>query len=298
MTSNEKTQSRVNCDWILGDRSFGENLIGLEKTILNSGSKIFTIKYIPFSGGLYQCDALEDQPAIFYGALNQAKYIQNKTQYIPGTFANFDQLRCINYYPAYDVFLLNKDYWIIPLSEMIRRKEEVFDRFQAAGKVFLRPDSGMKPFIGQLLSYENFNLDEIGIRYFQDPHLLSLVSSPKEIKSEYRLFVAGKDILSHCKSHEDDILCNRYLPAPQKVLDFVQNVLNTVQFEIDPVAVIDIAEIAETTETDRAVGGELSILEWNSMSSSGFYWCPPEPVVDRVNKEAVREFEEYQYAIL
>lgn len=279
-------------NWLLEENVFPEPLRELKEAISDQGDKFTLVKYVPFEGGfvdeqhrVLDVQKFENEPTFFYGSLNLSRSIQQQTSIQPGAICSFDNFRCINYYPHFEKWLLNRDYLVLPVSEAIRNRESIFSEFGRSFNfedgwntrrgndhrmVFAKPDSGDKSFKGKLLHYSEFNLQgfEHGF-YFDDPHLLTMVSIPTLIENEYRFFVSGKKILSY-SSYKVDGRDNTKEVVPQIVIDYVQNVLNEVQWCPDPIYVLD---------TDGC-----DVIELNSVSSSGLYQCDPKPIVRKIKE--------------
>ncbi len=285
----------MSVNWLLQENIFQEELEPLIAAIKNEGCNLEYIRYQPFSspsikhGSIYQTrydwPFDEKDCVVFYGSINMTSYIQKYKNYIPGTIASFANFDCLGYYKYFAQYLTNNDYIVMPLSEALRNKDFIFDNYSKGDRVFVRPNCSKKPFTGCVLSYQDFELKnyELGYRYHNNEHLLVLISSPKNIINEYRLFVGETDILGST-SYSIDGIINHGEVVPDKVISFTQNVLNEVDWRPDPVFVVDIG----VEDTER-----VSILELNSFSCSGIYACDPTPIVRRVNEIALKEYVEY-----
>jgi hypothetical protein len=282
----------MKCRWILENDVFEEGQERLIAALEANGNPYKCVKYFSV---LEQGDSADygfspdDGPTVFYGSLNMAKYITHKTHFLPGPICNLNNFLYTTYAPYFGNLLLNNDWFCLPLREAIRQKDLIFKIFSGEDYhwtdcVFVRPVAGDKPFSGKILSYEKFNLDGFYYGfYFEDADLPIVISSAKSIGRELRYFVADKTILSFSEygKHKGNPVFD--LKNPE---NFVQKVLQTIDWSPDPVYTID---ICETPEGWR-------IAEINSASCSGMYECNPLPIIKGMSAAAEREWESYYEA--
>jgi len=115
---------------------------------------------------------------IFVGSLRLAKEI-SRYPICPGTICNLKNFDCLNYYPSWNDYLLNKD-WVITVSPILKRHCKEGDTTR---KFFFRPNEGDKVFTGGL-----FTKSEIVKMRLQDNRVI-IQASRKEIVCEYRFLV-------------------------------------------------------------------------------------------------------------
>jgi hypothetical protein len=232
-----------------------------------------------------------DDCVVVHGSLQLGRAVQKRTRWIPGAYCNLPRFECLYYYPRFGEHLLNYDYAMFPLGALKDRGDWLEYHFGVNGCVFLRPSSGFKTFTGRVVEFCEWDRELRDLSFRLDPETLVLVCQPIEVVKEWRLVVTDR-VIAYSQYKEgkglvrltgSDLLKVR--ETPQEVLDYGQQVLSEVRFNPDPIWTLDICETA---------GGELKVLEVGSFSCAGLYACDPEPIIDEVNKLALKEWEECQ----
>ena len=90
--------------------------------------------------------------------------------------------------------LLNSDYYILPYGEFVNRK---------LTNVFIKPESGLKEFVGQVFDGDYQKLSPFGEI---DPNTLVVVSETKEIKAEFRYVICGGKVITGSEYRWDNKL--------------------------------------------------------------------------------------------
>jgi hypothetical protein len=78
----------------------------------------------------------EHECVLFRGTLHLARNIL-RTSWVPGAYMDDKNLRCSTYYTYFGKYLLNNKYFILPLGELIRRRQEILDYFESEGNLFI-----------------------------------------------------------------------------------------------------------------------------------------------------------------
>ncbi|MEK6882844.1 MAG: ATP-grasp domain-containing protein [Nanoarchaeota archaeon] len=215
---------------------------------------------------------------IFKGTLRSAKnfnHILRPEGGYPGAYYTEEKYNCSNYYQFYGNYLLNEDYIITTLKDLKRRAFFYYGIFGRDTKIFIRPDSGEKKFTG-------FVLDLLDLGKFEEENendkSLIIISSPKQIRGEYRFVVSKDFIIAHSTYiYQENI--TKIKAVPKEAIDFCEKMLKI--YIPDSVYCIDIAETMD---------GDMKLLEINSFASSGLYACDMDKVVEEVSKIAFKEY--------
>lgn len=271
----------MNLNWLLQTDVFDEEMSDFISAIERNNCKYHIYKYIPFLENLVTPFDNEEL-VLTYGSINLVKRIQKTKPWIPGYWANFKHLECLFYYAHYAKFLLNHDYLILPFQEIIRQKEYLYEKF--GDPIFIRPDKADKPFTGHLINYHEFQKE---INFLQDfpclfPESTVILSSAKNIKRESRFIASDNKVITGSTYRINDELKFDCI-SNGSAFDLAEQIAQSI-WKPDKMFVIDIAE------TDDSIG----LLEINSFSCSGFYDCDKNLIVQEANKQAAKEFEEYQ----
>lgn len=288
--------------WLIEEGTFSEDITPIVEEIRSQGMIVETVKYRPFESGEYNQFGPEDC-VIVLGSINLVRQIQRQKPWIPGTFANFHNFDCLVYYAYFAEHLWNNPYYIMPLAEVKRR----FNSLQLEhGQLFIRPSNGTKPFTGQILDYESL------VKYqdqYGKPELTVVLAPAKDIKGEFRIFVAGDKILGGSMYYDFQGNYNtapiKYLPEDIAKLDYLhlyeskdfsfddklsiwavsyaQALLKAVSWRPDKIFAMDIG---------LSPSGISSLIEINSFSCSGWYKTPPKLLVQEAARIAREEWEE------
>jgi len=221
------------------------------------------IKIIHLFSGLG--DFYPDNTCVFfYGSLQMARRILREKKWNPGAFLTLENYRCEIYYPHMENFLFNTPYKILPLDRVIASKKELEEQYGGGhGCLFIRPDSGFKTFTGKVFSTDTLEseFDQLMGFYGFLKSTLALVSSPKNIKREYRMFVVDDKVVAG-STYRRNRRSSISPDVPYEVYTFTRTVLAETTFRPDPAWVIDICEDED---------GKLWVLEIGSISCCGIY---------------------------
>lgn len=205
--------------------------------------------------------------AIVYGTYPTVRHAMLKLGWTPGGWCSPENLDCATYYPHFADFLLNRWCEILPGVAAIREKERLFREFGRDGQVFARPTSVHKLFVGRLIAQEDFETTLAPTRY--DPEAKVVIAEPCTIWREWRLVVAGDDVIAG--SQYADCGERSIQPdCPDEVCDFASAVLAHVRWRPDDIFMFDVGE------TDEG----FKLIELNNFSCSWLYACDFAAVVE------------------
>jgi ATP-grasp domain, R2K clade family 3 len=208
---------------------------------------------------------------LFHGSIEKAVELQSQPS-STAVWLDKEAFECSNYFPKVGHLLFNSTYIMLPVSEVVRQKWDIYHWLARDAQIFIRPSSGLKPFTGQLLDLQDFDrFWENPVCCRASPSELAVISSPKNIQGEWRFVVdeAG-EIISFCTYMYQS---NRtYIPgAPKGAIELCRAVLSA-GLRLGPLFVLDIAQSPD---------GQFGLLESNAFSTAGLYACKMEPIVKR-----------------
>ena len=215
-----------------------------------------------------------DNSNIFYGSIISARQVYKNTSWqvwVP------DEMFDWHYYaPRFGQNLFNKDYFLCPFGQVKEKGEQFFGSGERRS-IFVKPNSGYKPFTGMSCRLDKLE-KELGYIKEQGtifPEEICVVARSKTISREYRLLVVDNKVI--CGS--------QYLPDEQKLKDdhpalqYASFLLPKIDYYPCLAWTLDIAESY----------GKYSVLEVNSFSSAGLYHMDMEKVVDTITRKAYEE---------
>lgn len=193
----------------------------------------------------------------------------------PGAFATVSHYYCSHYFAHLGRFLLNSDYAMMPFTELARRKEFLFDSFGKEGKIFVRPDSPLKIFTGQLASSESFEKDLEFMAFYEFPcEALVVVSSPKSIVDESRFVMVDGVVVAGSKNRVNgEVRTAEPDPESRRVAEKIAQ----SEFQPDRAWVLDVC---------RTSDGACHLLEIGAFSFANLYGCNKRAVVEAVSAAA------------
>lgn len=268
--------------WIVENFTHESSYMDLVKAIKAAGCDLKEIKGDFKKADLDGYDGAA--PVLFLGSIGMTVMVQEqlRDRCFPIAYCTQDRYLCTRYMSHFGKFLFNDRYAILSLKELQRNKWLYYGIFGKEAIIFIRPDSGQKPFQAQLLDlldFDRFVESQRGIE-----HDLVVVSSPKTIRGEWRFVVSSRqDIISQSTYRYQGQIC-KIPSAPQGATDLVKEILK-VGYYPDAVFCIDICE-----DND----GNYWLLEINSFSSAGLYECNKADVVQKVGAIAQEDWVKWQ----
>ena len=235
-----------------------------------------------------------DDCVIGWGSLSMMMKVRQQRRW--SVWCDPDSFKCSTYYAYLGHLLLNTPYIMVPVSGLRWMKSWIFETLGEDGCVFIRPDTGMKSFTGQIVTEENWDRDmELVTWYDKSPEQLVLVSAPRVISEEWRVVVSlerGPITGSRYKKDgELDVSVEWRIPEVIGIALEVATVCK--QFMQDPMFVVD---VAATQARFNLTSRKFHLLEINSFSCSGLYACEMEPIIAEAARLAKQEFETYHGA--
>jgi hypothetical protein len=260
--------------WIVENFTHESSYMDLVKAIKKEGCGLQEIKKDFKFADLAGYDA--ESPVIFFGSIEMTKIVQTRLSHcFPVAYCNQENYLCSKYMTHYGKYLFNDRYAMMSLKELHRQKFAYFGMFAKEAMIFIRPDSGQKPFQAQLvdlLDFDNFvNQNEA------DWHNMVVISSPKNIRWEGRFIVSKyKDIISY-STYRFQGQTTRILSVPPKSLLLCKELLD-VGYYPDSVFCLDLCEDNEI----------------NSFSSAGLYESDKTKIVGRVGEIAEEDWKNWK----
>lgn len=222
---------------------------------------------------------LHSCPTLAYGSIEFAKAI--RSDFYPGKWCDWTELRCERYYPKVGALLLNDDYILLPTGEVRRRQNSLLQQWEP---MFLRPVRADKPFAGFVATRNNPADIEQQLQNVE-AHELVVLASAKHIEAEYRtVAVRGQGIVAVSR-----YMSNGAFTLERQIPDEAHQVARAVVEALgtdfpDPMYIVDIALCA----------GEYRLLEINGFSFASFYACDLGAIIRAAHEQAMREWQDMQ----
>jgi len=265
--------------WIIENFSNDPSYQEMSDEIVKQG---FTLKEI--KDGYKKIDLIEFRKekccVIFLGSITMTELVQKQLQTcFPVSYCNKPNYLCSKYMSHFGKYLFNDKYTMISLAELQRKKFFFYGTFGVDALIFVRPDSGQKPFQAQLL--DMIDIDKFVERNNDIKHDMVVVSSPKTIIWEGRFVVTKYKEIIGTSTYRYQGQVTKIPSVPKQATELVKELLN-VGYYPDSVFCIDICEDSDEKHW---------LLEINSFSSAGMYACKKDNIVRRVSEIAEDEWK-------
>lgn len=256
-----------NVSWYVQTNLVQEHCVeSIKRACLDAGVGYYPHTAIPFSESL-ELPSTYDR-LIPYGSTTLIKNFGKADTDRSGLFFDPEKFRTSEWIKHFGTRLLNGDAIVAPLDQIII--DELPDMF------FIKPDNDLKDFSGGLVTRENLNkfIQEVSYGgYTFKPDIPVVISTPKNMGWEWRLFMSGDKIITG-SSYRLGQMLNQTKPVSDKVKRFARDTAQI--WRPDECFVLDVAE------------GEhgLKIVEFNCINASGFYSCDINKIVKEVSRVA------------
>lgn len=266
-------------DELLTENQYNSGFPSLADAAKELGHNVYITKYVPFSTEPdSKLPYLTDSCVVTHGTIQFCKQIMKKLGHdcYPGMYFGENVKNFSKFSPHIGEHLLNDDFYILPYGEFVRRK---------LTNVFIKPESGLKEFVGQVFEGDYQKLSPWGEI---DPTTLVVISEPKDIKAEFRYIICNKQVVTGSEYRWDNILDVRVDTHPE--CDKLAEIIAKADWQADRVYVCDIALLEKFHDGNFEKIEYAKVIELNAFSSSGLYACDTYKIVEAVSKEAYREF--------
>jgi hypothetical protein len=232
----------------------------------------------------YQNAFAKNSCVVTHADIDLVNRVRRDAIWTPGVIATLEHFYCSHYFSHFGRFLLNRDYVMLPFGELERTADFLFDTFGHEGQIFVRPDSPLKLFTGTLAGRATYARDLEFMAFYEFPmESLVVVSSPKQIETEWRFVIANQSVVAGSRYKSANPLLTSS-PIDVNARQLADEILAT-GYSPDPVWVMDIC---------RTVDGQFHLLEIGCFSFANLYSCDKDAVVHAVSAVAVKMHESHQ----
>lgn len=210
-------------------------------------------------------------PAVFHGSLGNADRIARELDWSPGAFCDTPAFYCSAYAPHFADRWAHTDAKFTTVEGLVANPTQVAGNLATDGRVFVRPDSPLKPFSGRVVSLQRLTPADLDCGfYYDDPSLPIVVAPIRSIAREWRFVVVEQTVVAGSEYIADGRTPTA--SADTLPMEAAQAIATQARFP-SPVFVMDLCE------TDN----EIRLLELNPFSGADLYHCDPHAIVREVN---------------
>lgn len=257
--------------WIVENITKEPSYLELVAKLKEMGKEVLEI-----NGDFYNSmvDGICERNIALFGSIEMVKLISpilRKNDNYLVNIGNEEKYLCSEYYPHFEYQLFNGHYIITLMSELLNRASYFFQFHGSDKHLFIRPNTGEKSFKGTLLELRD--METFKKQAFTDPNELIVISTPKNIKSEWRFVATNKGEVVTQSSYKIGRKHTRTDKAPAEAITYVRDLLYSTKYLPDKVFCVDIAE-----DTD----GNFWLLELTNIASAGLYACDKTKIIEAV----------------
>ncbi|REJ66320.1 MAG: DUF4343 domain-containing protein [Planctomycetota bacterium] len=278
----------MSVNWLLDADLFEDYRDELISAIRDQGFgvKLLQVPSPPFRWEDVGCSYRETFPeeacVISHGDIELVTRIHRERRWTPGAFGTVENFACSSYVCHYGKYWLNRDYIMLPFGELDRCRDFLFAALGRDDRIFIRPDSPLKLFTGQLATRSTFDQDLEFMGFYDFPReSLVVVSTPKDIVAEWRFVIAQHQIVAGSQYK-----LNGELDYRAEFDDHAHELARSIaalEYEPDPVWVMDIGKTSD---------GSYHLLEIGGFSFADLYACNKVDVVAAVSATAQSVWKE------
>jgi hypothetical protein len=209
----------------------------------------------------------DGEPVLFWGSLGAAYGERVARRWTPGAIGDIERFHCSAYYPQLRGCLANADAVFTTVRALVGDPAQVLGPLENPERLFVRPDSPLKPFSGRELARSDLSLKALDHGYYYDDDDLPIVvSTPKRIAREWRFIVADAKVVAGCEYQAARQGVG--VDVPGTAADLATEVA-VARWQVAPLYVVDVGE----------VNGRCQVMELNPFSGADFYDCDADAIV-------------------
>jgi hypothetical protein len=198
-------------------------------------------------------------PVVLRASLGNAARVARELPWGPGVYCRTEAFHCSRWYPTARPWLLQRDAVFLPASRLVENPAAALRDLGSPERVFVRPDSPLKPFAGRVVATNGLQLRHLDHGFYYDDANLPVVVAPlRQVGAEWRYVVVDGRVVAGSayaangrQARADDpggtpwrqaSLIAAAMPAPERVyvLDLCESDGNLRLLELNPFAGADL----------------------------------------------------------
>lgn len=260
--------------WILESEVFPETHVPLRKAITDSGHDLVDWRDHWWSDEIPT--TIPNRPVVFHGSLGNAARIENQLNWSPGSFCPTDSFRCSSWYEAARPWLVHSDWLICSAIDLVENASKIAIKFQSSGKLFVRPDSPLKPFSGRVIDSNALTLASLDHGFYYDDETLPVVVAPvQDIGDEWRFVVVNQRVITG-SAYDPGTRTPKPVALDSEAAIFASSVAS----KLDPPSAVYVLDVCRC-------GEQFHLLELNPFGGADLYACDTNAIVELVSQVAI-----------
>ena len=220
---------------------------------------------------------LADEHVVFHGALGTAARIESDVDWWPGSFCPTEAFRCSSWYRSVQPWLLHPDWRVLPADELVEWASAVAEELGSPDRLFVRPDSPLKPFSGRVVEVAGLTLDTLDHGFYYDDESLPVVVAPvQEVGAEWRFVVVDGQVVTG-SGYEAATRSATTQALDGRTAQVAAEIANGIEAPAE-IYVLDLCETA----------ADIRLMELNPFGGADLYACDAEAIVREIGRWARR----------
>ena len=256
--------------WVLEPDIFPETHVPIRNAIRDRGHRLVDWSDAWWSDGVPS--RVPNSSVVFHGSLGNASRIANELHWNPGSFCPVEGFRCSSWYESARQWLVHRDWRICAANELVANARKIADIIGATDRLFVRPDSPLKPFSGRVVDVDSLTLAKLDHGFYYDDDTIPVVVAPiQAIGNEWRFVIANRTVITG----------SAYDPKTRKPVtaqldSSAANFASMVAASIPEPATVYILDVCECNDQFR-------LLELNPFGGADLYACDATAIIDSVS---------------
>ncbi len=197
-------------------------------------------------------------PCVFLGSLTACAGM-------PGVIGDPERLRVRHWLPLVGALALNRESVFSTVGEVARLE-------LPWARVFVRPDSAMKPFAGRVMARGQLGPAALDHGFYYDDLELPVVIAPaRPVAAEWRFVIVGRRVVTAC-GYAADGRAGRAVTPPADAYALAERAA-----AVSP-------EESVVADVCRLEDGRLFLVEFNLLSGADLYECDADAVVSALSR--------------
>ncbi|WP_428307066.1 ATP-grasp domain-containing protein [Lacipirellula sp.] len=259
--------------WVLEPDVFPETHAPLRAAIRRLGLPLYDWSDSWWSNGVPA--AIRSAPVVFHGSLGNAARIAEELAWSPGSLCPVERFRCSAWYESARPWLVHERWRFTTALELAAHASSISQDLHSTERLFIRPDSPLKPFSGRVLNVDQISLAKLDHGFYYDDESLPVVAAPvRTIGSEWRFVVVDRKVVA---GSAYDAATRK--PIEASLSSAAGELAAEIAQTLPPPATAYIIDVCECD-------GAFRLLELNPFGGADLYACNAEAIVRAVSEIA------------
>lgn len=252
--------------WVLERDVFSDGDEALAAAVRHAGSRVLAWNDDWWTDGRWPKQGNES--VVFHGSLANADRIARELPWTPGAFCSTSRFACSAWWPGLAARLVAPAHVFTTVAALVENGPPA----DFGDRVFVRPDSPLKPFSGRVLERKDITSAALDHGYYYDDEDLGIVVTPTaEVGAEWRFVVVAGQVVAGSAYTADGRSAGSTISTDHVAWLYAIDVVTELNHP-DPAFILDVCE----------TGDGLRVLELNPFSGADLYGCDRQSIVDAV----------------